>query len=183
MTTRARAWGRAAGVVTIVIVADRLTKVWVESAIGRGDHENVFFGIDLVNVRNRGIAFGLFAEGRALVLLFTAVALVALLAYFATHAGRAGLWLPTGLLLGGALGNLIDRVRYDAVTDFVDLPLWPAFNLADTAITVGVLSLLYVIEVSRDRRERAGSDGDPRCGRGDPDGGERAGSDGDPRPA
>lgn len=162
MTVRARAWGRAAGVMVIVIAADRLTKAWVNSAIGRGDRENVLFGIDLVNVRNRGIAFGFLAEGRALVLVFTAVALVALLAYFATHAGRRGLWLPTGLLLGGAVGNLIDRVRDDAVTDFIDLPLWPAFNLADTAITVGVLSLLYVVEVSRDTSERAEPDGDPR---------------------
>lgn len=179
----ARAWGRAAGVTVIVIVADRLTKAWVDSAIGRGDRESVLLGIDLVNVRNRGIAFGLFAEGRAPVLVFTGVALVALLAYFATHAGRPGLWLPTGLLLGGAVGNLIDRVRDDAVTDFVDLPLWPAFNLADTAITVGVLSLLYVVEVSRDARERAGPHGDRRSGRGEADGGEGVGADGDPRPA
>ena len=183
MTVRARAWGRAAGVMVIVIAADRLTKAWVGSAIARGDREDVFLGIDLVNVRNRGIAFGFFAEGRVPVLVFTAAALVALLAYFATHAGRRGLWLPTGLLLGGAVGNLIDRVRDDAVTDFVDLPLWPAFNLADTAITVGVLSLLYVVEVGRDAREQAGNDGDRSSDRGELGGGERAEPDGDPRPA
>ncbi|MGI8593755.1 MAG: signal peptidase II [Solirubrobacteraceae bacterium] len=183
MPTRAPAWGWAAGVMGVVVVADRLTKGWVDSAIGRGESEDLFLGIDLVNVRNRGIAFGIFAEGRAPVLVFTGVALVALLAYFAAHAGRPGLWLPTGLLLGGALGNLIDRVRDDAVTDFVDLPLWPAFNLADTAITVGVLSLLYLVEARRDVWQRAGPDEDSRPGRGDPDGGERAGPDGDPRPA
>jgi signal peptidase II len=143
---RARAWRRAAVVMVLVVVADRLTKAWVDSAIGRGDSENIFFGIDLVNVRNRGIAFGFLADGRALVLVFTGVALVGLLAYFAAHAGRPGLWVPTGLLLGGAFGNLIDRVRDDAVIDFIDLPFWPAFNLADTCITIGVLSLLYVLE-------------------------------------
>ena len=56
------------------------------------------------------------------------------------------MWLPTGLLIGGAAGNLIDRAREGAVTDFVDLPLWPAFNVADAAITIGVLTLLYVLE-------------------------------------
>lgn len=183
MIEGARAWSRVAGVTVVVVAADRLTKAWVESALGGGDRENVLFGIDLVNVRNRGIAFGLFAEGRAPVLVFTGVALVAVLAYFAAHTGRPGLWLPTGMLLGGALGNLIDRVRDDAVTDFVDLPLWPAFNLADAAITVGVLSLLFVVEWSRGTRERAGPDGGPQSGPGEPDEAGRAGADGDPRPA
>ena len=56
------------------------------------------------------------------------------------------MWLPTGLLLGGAAGNLIDRLDRGYVTDFIDLPLWPAFNIADICITLGVLSLLYVLE-------------------------------------
>jgi signal peptidase II len=63
-------------------------------------------------------------------------------------------WLPTGLLIGGAVGNLIDRAREGAVTDFVDVSIWPAFNLADTAITIGVLSLLYVLEGPPSRADR-----------------------------
>ena len=59
---------------------------------------------------------------------------------------RRLIWLPTGLLLGGAAGNLIDRVRLGAVTDFVKLPHWPAFNVADICITVGVIVLIYVLE-------------------------------------
>jgi signal peptidase II len=59
--------------------------------------------------------------------------------------------LPTGLLVGGALGNLIDRLVHGAVTDFVKLPLWPAFNVADMAITFGVLALLWVLEGPRRR--------------------------------
>ena len=74
------------------------------------------------------------------------VALGALLAFFLTHLHRRLVWLPTGLLLGGAAGNLIDRVRAGAVTDFVKLPHWPAFNVADIAITVGVILLVYVLE-------------------------------------
>ena len=63
----------------------------------------------------------------------------------ATRTGR-WIWLPTGLLLGGALGNIIDRVREGAVIDFVKLPHWPAFNVADSAITIGVVVLLVVME-------------------------------------
>ena len=69
-----------------------------------------------------------------------------LLAFFLTHLRRRLIWLPTGLLLGGAAGNLIDRVRLGAVTDFVKFPFWPAFNVADIAVTFGVLSLIYVLE-------------------------------------
>jgi len=70
--------------------------------------------------------------------------------YFALHSTRPLLWLATGLLLGGALGNLLDRLRDDAVTDFIDLPLWPAFNLADVSITAGVLVLLAALEMGRE---------------------------------
>jgi signal peptidase II len=62
--------------------------------------------------------------------------------WFALDPGRPGLWLAVGLLTGGALGNLADRVRIDAVTDFIDPPLWPAFNVADIAITFGALGLV-----------------------------------------
>ncbi len=76
-------------------------------------------------------------------------ALGALLLYFALRPQRAWLWLPTGLLVGGAIGNLIDRLAHGAVTDFIKLPLWPAFNVADMAITFGVLALLWVLEGRR----------------------------------
>ena len=66
------------------------------------------------------------------------------------------LWLPTGLLVGGAIGNLIDRLSHGSVTDFIKLPFWPAFNVADMAITFGVLALLYVLEGPR-KAARAGS--------------------------
>ena len=63
-----------------------------------------------------------------------------------THIDKPLIWLPTGMLLGGSIGNIIDRVRDGAVTDFVKLPAWPAFNVADISITFGVLVLLWVIE-------------------------------------
>ena len=97
-------------------------------------------------MRNRGVAFGLFSGGGRVLVVIGVASVVALLAFFATHSRRPLVWLPTGLLLGGAAGNLIDRMRQGFVTDFIDLPLWPAFNIADTCITIGVLSLLYVLE-------------------------------------
>jgi signal peptidase II len=84
-----------------------------------------------------------------------AVALIALMVYFATHVERPLVWLPTGLLVGGAMGNIFDRLRDGAVTDFLKLPAWPAFNLADVAITVGVLTLVYTIERDDDDGDRA----------------------------
>jgi signal peptidase II len=138
--------GRAALVAAGTVIADQAVKALVRTTIERGDAVDVILGIQLVNVRNRGIAFGMFSDGGVLLVLFALAALVALLVFFHRHRDRPLVWLPTGLLIGGATGNLIDRTREGAVTDFIDLPLWPAFNVADIAITFGVLSLLYVLE-------------------------------------
>jgi signal peptidase II len=145
---------RAALAAAGVLALDQATKAIVRAEIARGERVDVLPGIDLVHTRNRGIAFGLFSEGGALLAIVAALALAALLAFFVRHIDRRLVWLPTGLLIGGATGNLIDRVREGSVTDFVDLPLWPAFNVADMGITFGVLALLYVLEgpPSRDRR-------------------------------
>ena len=151
---RGRAWLRAGLVFAAVVALDQATKAIVRSSIPRGSSEKFFLGINFVNTRNTGVAFGLLSGGGAVVVVIMAVALVALAAYFATHADKPLLWLPTGLLLGGAVGNLLDRLRGDAVTDFIDLPLWPPFNVADMAITFGVLSLLYALEAPRARRRR-----------------------------
>ncbi len=130
----------------VAVAADQAVKGLVRTTIDRGEEIDLVVGIQLVNVRNRGIAFGLFANGGALLVLFAVAALAALLVFFARHRDRPLVWLPTGLLIGGATGNLIDRTREGAVTDWFDLPWWPAFNLADVAITFGVLTLLYVLE-------------------------------------
>jgi signal peptidase II len=139
------AW-RAALVAAAAVAADQGAKALVRTTIERGDRVDLVLGIDLVNVRNRGIAFGLFADGGVVLVLFALAALAALLVFFARHRDRPLVWLPTGLLIGGATGNLIDRTREGAVTDFIDLPAWPAFNIADICITFGVLTLLYVLE-------------------------------------
>jgi signal peptidase II len=138
--------GRAALVAVATVAADQAVKALVRSTIERGDAVDLVLGIHIVNVRNRGIAFGTFSGGGVLLVLFALAALAALLVFFARHRERPLVWLPTGLLIGGAAGNLIDRAREGAVTDFIDLPAWPAFNVADMAITFGVLTLLYVLE-------------------------------------
>jgi signal peptidase II len=141
-----RPGGRAAAVALATVAADQAVKALVRTTIERGEEVELALGVRLVNVRNRGIAFGMFADGGALLVVFALAALAALLVFFARHRDRPLVWLPTGLLIGGAIGNLIDRTFEGAVTDFIDLPLWPAFNLADVAITLGVLTLLYVLE-------------------------------------
>jgi signal peptidase II len=138
---------RRAGLVAVAVLAlDQLTKAILNSAIERRDRHEVLPGLDLVNVRNEGVAFGFFSGGGALLVVIGAAALLALLLYFFTHLNRPLVWLPTGLLIGGAAGNLLDRARQGSVTDFIDPVLWPAFNVADIAITFGVLTMLYVLE-------------------------------------
>ena len=124
----------AAAVAAGVVAVDQLTKAIVRGEIVPGDRVEVVGPLDLVNVSNSGIAFGFLAGGGAL------------LAFFITHARQRLIWLPTGLLLGGAFGNLIDRARDGSVTDFLKVPLWPAFNVADIAITSGVVALILVVE-------------------------------------
>jgi signal peptidase II len=145
----------AAGVAAAVVVLDQAAKEVVRSGVELGERHDLVLGIKLVNVRNTGIAFGLLADGGALLVVGTAVALLALVFFFVTHTGRALVWLPTGLLLGGAIGNLIDRALEGSVTDFVKLPHFPAFNVADMAITIGVIALIYVLEGPPRRRAEA----------------------------
>lgn len=144
--TRGEAWRRAAIVAALFMTLDQVTKQIAIAAIDRGDSINVFFGLDLTNVRNTGVAFGAFAGGGSLVSLLTIGALTLLVVYFALRASTPWLWLPVGIIIGGALGNLADRAREGAVIDFIDPVFWPAFNLADMGIVLGILGLLYVVD-------------------------------------
>ena len=137
---------RAGALAVAVVAADQITKSLVRHNVRIGSSDGIFPGVQLVHVHNRGVAFGLFVNGGVLLVIVGVAAVSALLIFFVTHSRRPLVWLPTGLLLGGAAGNLIDRLDRGYVTDFIDLPLWPAFNLADMCITFGVLSLLYVLE-------------------------------------
>jgi signal peptidase II len=148
--------GPAAALATagIVVAVDQGTKQLANARIERGEEVNVFFGLDITNTRNTGVAFGALEGGGLVVAILIGLSLTLLVAYFAVNRDKPWLWLPTGLLLGGALGNLADRAREGAVIDFIDPVAWPAFNVADSCIVVGVLALLYVVE-RRDRRVRS----------------------------
>jgi signal peptidase II len=148
-------WPRALTLAAVVLALDQITKQIVVAAIERGDPHEIIFGFELANVRNKGVAFGLLAGGEVPVLMITIGALALLLTYFAVHTDAPSLWVAVGLLLGGAVGNLLDRLRIDAVIDFLDPPFWPAFNLADVAIVAGVALLV----VSLATPQEAGSPG------------------------
>jgi len=147
--------GPAAAIATagLVVAIDQATKQLADSNIERGDQVNVFFGLDLTNTRNTGVAFGALEGAGLAVAILIGLSLALLLGYFLVNHSMPLLWLPVGLLLGGALGNLADRAREGAVIDFLEPIAWPAFNLADACIVVGVFLLLWLVE-GRPRRAR-----------------------------
>jgi signal peptidase II len=153
---RSAAFARAGLVLLVVVGLDQLTKHTVAASVPEGETHKFLPLVDLVHVRNTGVAFGFFSGGGALVLTLTLLALAALVVYLALRPERPLLWLPTGMLVGGAVGNLIDRISTGSVIDFIKLPHWPAFNVGDMSITFGVLALLYVLEGRRED-ERAGN--------------------------
>jgi len=139
----------------VIVVVDQGSKAIATSFVARGDRVQVLPFLHIENVRNKGVAFGLGGDISAVLIGVTILLLMGLLVFLAAR-GRGGVWvwLPAALLIGGALGNLADRVRDGAVTDFIDLPLWPTFNLADVAIVLGVVLLLVDVERSDSRRGR-----------------------------
>ena len=142
------AW-RAGAVLVAVIGLDQLTKHTIGTSIRPREVKTLIPGVlHLVNVRNTGVAFGFLSGGGALLYALTAIALVALVGYLWARPERPLLWLPTGMLVGGAIGNVIDRAANGSVIDFIKLPHWPAFNVADISITFGVIILVLVLEFS-----------------------------------
>jgi signal peptidase II len=148
----ARAWCLAGAVALGVILADQVVKAIVEAQITLGEKIDVLGPLGLTLSHNEGVAFGLAGGSGAPLVAITLIALGVVLYLFHSNPTRSGMWVATGLLAGGAVGNLADRVRVGAVTDFIDLPAWPPFNLADVAITCGVILLvwIYVREAERE---------------------------------
>ncbi len=145
-------WAGLATVSLAAATADQLTKAVVSSQLVLGDEVKILGPFAIHHVQNSGIAFGLFARSTAVVTALTAVA-VAWMVWFFARSGSRHPVLPAalGLLLGGSVSNLIDRVRLGHVTDFLDVGWWPAFNLADSFIVVGVAILLCAL-VASDRQ-------------------------------
>ena len=132
----------------VVFVADQLTKYLVSTELSIGQAwmplallENV---VVIRHVRNSGAAFGMFPAAGNLFLLVAVLVVLGIIRYYYSRAHSAALWvrISLGLMLGGALGNMIDRFRFGFVVDFIDLGWWPVFNLADASISVGVIVIL-----------------------------------------
>ena len=141
-----RDWTRTGSVAAVVLICDQVTKALVRGGIAEGDSHRVIGGfVTLVHDQNSGVAFSLLTGSDVGVLIITLVVLAGLIAFHARHRERRLMWVVTGMIVGGALGNLLDRVRTGSVTDFVKLPAWPAFNLADTSITLGVIALILIL--------------------------------------
>ena len=157
-------WLGLGAVAVVAVAADQTTKRIVSSQIGLNEEVHVVGPLSLHHVQNSGIAFGLFPNSTAIVTLLTAIA-VAWMIWFFARAGSRHPVLPTalGLLIGGSVSNLVDRIRLGHVTDFLDLGWWPAFNLADSFICIGVAILLLTL-VRADREPRRGRANGPRHG-------------------
>ena len=149
-------------VASAAIVADQVTKQIVGRTLALGDSVDIVGPFSIHHVQNSGIAFGLFASRTVPVIAVTAI-VVGLMLWFFARSGKRHPMLPValGLVVGGSIANLIDRVRLGHVTDFLDLVAWPAFNLADTFIVAGVAILFGALVLAdRSHRMHGARDGD-----------------------
>lgn len=142
----ARAWRFAGALCGLVVALDQAAKALIEANLTLGEQVDVLGPLSLTLSHNQGVAFGLAGGGGDALIIVTGGALLVIGVLFSRVAARQGTWLAFGLLAGGALGNLADRVRAGEVTDYVDVLSWPPFNLADVAITVGV-GLLVLLQL------------------------------------
>jgi len=144
-------WIALAVIAATAVAADQLTKSIVSLRLPTGEAAATLGPFSIHHVQNTGIAFGLFADSTTAVIVLTTTAVAAMLVFFGRTAQRHPLLsVALGLVIGGSIANLIDRVRLGHVTDFLDFDYWPAFNLADTFIVVGV-GLLFASFVASDR--------------------------------
>lgn len=150
VSTAVRHWGATRGqwlglgaVAGTALAVDQIAKLAVRSSLAADEGVRVIGPLTLRHITNSGIAFGLFSRAVPIVVLLTAFALGWMLLFFARSGARHPVLAPAlGLLAGGSIANLIDRVRLGHVTDFIEFPHWPTFNLADAFITIGVVLLL-----------------------------------------
>ena len=146
----------------LALSLDQLTKFVVRQTLEWHYSWPAYGFFRFTHVQNTGSAFGLF-QGNNLPLLIVSLVGVAVLAYIYHTQERPGILMRVSiaLMLGGALGNLVDRMWQGHVTDFIDVGPWPVFNLADSSIVVGLLIMAWVLVVSRDRSAAAVRDGAP----------------------
>jgi signal peptidase II len=145
---RSRAWRLAGALCGLVVVLDQAAKALVEDRLVPGENVDVVGPLGLTLSHNTGVAFGLAGGSDAPLVAFALAALAFISVLLTRNPDKPGMWVAVGLVSGGALGNLADRLRDGAVIDYVKVGSWPPFNLADVAITVGVLlfALIFIRE-------------------------------------
>ncbi len=149
---------RFGGIMTIagvVLLLDRFSKAWIRHHFQLGESRAITSWFYLTFVQNTGTAFGLF-QGNNKALLMLAFVILGILLYGARGLSeRGGFWgaLGVALVLGGAVGNVMDRIHYGQVIDFLDFRIWPDFNIADSAISIGTVSLMIGLFLSKEPRE------------------------------
>jgi signal peptidase II len=140
----ARAWALAGILCAVIVAGDQAVKGRIEAHLVPGEEVDVLGPLSLTLAHNTGVAFGL-AGGAGVGLVLVTLAALGLIAYvFGRDPERKGMWVAVGLLAGGALGNLIDRLVAGEVTDYIVVGSWPPFNLADIAITAGVVLMVLI---------------------------------------
>jgi signal peptidase II len=144
----------------LVVAADQLTKVLIRSHLAVGESLPVTGWLSLTHASNTGAAFGIF-QGQSFPLTMVGLVGICVLLLYAFFLYRRLPFLNSalsevalGLILGGTIGNLIDRLRLGYVTDFIDFHFWPAFNVADSAIVVGALIFVYLMLASVQAEKR-----------------------------
>jgi signal peptidase II len=140
----ARAWRLAGVLCGLVVAIDQAAKALVEARLAPAQQVDVLGPLRLTLAHNSGAAFGLAGNGGGALVVFGLIALCLVAVLFARNPTKPGIWIAAGLLAGGALGNLADRVRSGAVVDYIEVGPWPPFNFADVAITAGVAMLAIV---------------------------------------
>lgn len=137
----------------LVIALDQLSKFFIRQSLEIGESLPLIGFLHITHHVNPGAAFGILGERTALVTLISLCLIVLIAGYLLTHGYKGGSQLGLCLILAGALGNTVDRLRFGYVIDFIDLRFWPIFNLADSSITAGVFVILWIILKRMWRRE------------------------------
>lgn len=136
-------WVGMIAVAIVAVAADQITKSLATRTLAHGEVVGLLPFFDLQRIKNTGIAFGQFTERQEIVMVLAVMAITWMLVFFARTGARSPFFPPAvGLLAGGALSNLVDRLRDGGVTDFLHIHHWPIFNLADAFIVIGVVLLL-----------------------------------------
>ncbi len=136
-----------------ILLVDQLSKYLVHLKLVPGESIPIIKGVFHISlIHNTGCAFGMFQHQAAILMILSILTIAMILIFYRQAAGlECILQVGVGLLLGGASGNLVDRLRSGYVIDFLDFKVWPVFNLADSAVTIGVVLILWKLCHKKDR--------------------------------